>query len=129
MTVNRIATPALSTVGPAPGSVTATLDRLADEAWWATIRDLPSVGATLPSQIVCVGHFLAWLDDQHLRITDCTDEHLTAYDRAVERFRPREAYRRSARRFVELAAVWQACQLRGLSVQLDTASTHRVVAL
>jgi hypothetical protein len=128
ITVTRISSSPLATARPSSGSIDATLERLADEPWWSTIRELPTVGTALRGQIVCLGHFLAWLDARHTRILDCTDEQLVAYDRSVSRFRPGEAYRRTARRFVELALVWQACQPRGSGTGASSSPARGVVA-
>jgi hypothetical protein len=96
------------TTSAAPGSVAATLRRLEHEPWWPVIQRLPVASGEPLGQIMCLGHFLAWLDRNGLRVTDCTDEQLAAYETTLNRFRPRALYQRTAREFVRLAVMWRA---------------------
>ena len=88
---------------PNQHSIATTVERLEDESSWPAAGDLRPAGVDA-GRIVCLGHFLAWLDAHNLEITDFAEERLTEYESSLARVRPgqRATYARTAREFVRI---------------------------
>jgi hypothetical protein len=89
-------------------STMASVERLEDEAWWPSARQ-PRPSRLDPGRIVCLGHFLAWLNARNLQVTDCTEERLAEYEESLARFGPglRAAYACRAREFMRIVEASQ----------------------
>lgn len=90
-------------MAPNHHSIAATVERLEEESWWQTAGYLRPARIDT-GRIVCLGHFLAWLDARNLQITEFTEDRLTEYEASLARFRPgpRATYARTAREFVRI---------------------------
>jgi hypothetical protein len=85
------------------GCIEASLAYLQEQPWWRPFRDGRRDAAQLIDDVLWVGHFCRWSEQQGIGVERCTKAHLRAYLDTTASFRPgpRAACERTVTSLVE----------------------------